>query len=305
MPRSIWKGHISFGLVNIPVALYSAENRQETIRFHLIDRRDQARVKYERVNARTGEPVPWNEIVKGYEYEPDNYVLLTEQELKRSAPESTRTIEIETFVDQGAIDPVYFEQPYVVGPDKKGDKAYVLLREALRRSAKIGVARVVLHNKEHLAALMVRDDALVLNLLRFHDELRSLDEIDLPAAPAHPPKTAEKEIELAEQLVGAMTSEWKPEEFQDKYRDELKDWIDRKIAAGGKEVAEIPEPRHEKATVVNIMDLLKRSVEQTGGRAARTAPQTRPERAPRSQARHARSAARSKSGTTRRRARSA
>ncbi len=210
MTRPVWKGHISFGLVNVPVILYPAERRQD-ISFHLIDSRNSARVRYERINEETGEEVTWDKIVKGYEYDDHNYVLLSEDELERASVEMTRTIEIEEFVDLADIDIRYFDRPYLLVPDKKGEKGYVLLREAIAASGKAGIATVVIRARQYLAALMANGDALVLELLRYAQELRDLDEFEFPSGDLRHFKVSKKEIDLAQQLIGGMTAKkWNP-----------------------------------------------------------------------------------------------
>lgn len=260
MARPIWKGHISFGLVNVPVVLFSAEQRAD-VSFHLIDSRNSARVRYERVNEETGEEVPWDKIVKGYEYSDDNYVLLSEDELEHAAVEMTRTIEIEQFVNLSEIDVRYFERPYVLVPGPKGEKGYVLLREALAKSGKAGIARVVIRARQYLAALIPHGDALVLELLRFSQELRDLDEHELPGHDLKKYKVSKQEIELATKLVEGMTSDWEPSEFEDEYRAALMKLVQKKIERGETEPIEVEEPEpEEEPRTVNFMDVLKQSV---------------------------------------------
>jgi DNA end-binding protein Ku len=182
MSRPIWKGHILFGLVNVPVVLNAAERRAGDLSFRMIDSRNSARVRYERVNEETGEEVPWDKIVKGYEYEDGNYVLMTEEELEHASPEMTRTIEIEQFIDLDDIDIRYFDRPYVLMPDKRGEKGYVLLREAIKDASKAGIAKVVIRARQYLAALIAQGDALLLELLRFDQELVNISEFDLPSS---------------------------------------------------------------------------------------------------------------------------
>ena len=261
MARPIWKGQISFGLVNVPVTLYSMEKRND-LSFHLVDSRDSSRVRYERVNEATGEEVPWDKIVKGYEYDGGNYVLLSEQELAAASPELTKMIEIEQFVDLDQIDLRYFDRPYALVPGKGGDKGYVLLREALESSGKVGIARVVIRARQHLAALVPQGNALVLDLLRFHQELRSLEEFDFPEGSLKDFKISHKELELAGKLVEGMAGEWNPEEFADEYRVALMKLIEKRIEKGEtEEVLEVEEPEEVPRTV-NFMDVLKKSVEQ-------------------------------------------
>ena len=221
--RPIWKGHISFGLVNVPVVLYPAEQRAD-LQLHLIDSRNFSRVRYERVNAETGEEVPWNKAVKGYEYGDGNYVVLGSDELKQAAPEATKTIEIERFVNLDDIHQLYFDKPYYLEPDKKGAKPYALLREAMRETGKAGIARVVIRTRQYLSAMVVRDNALVLNLLRYHQELRSLKELDLPGDLKEVGVKAQ-EMKMARDLLESMSGEWDPAEFHDEYREKLMAWI--------------------------------------------------------------------------------
>lgn len=262
MPQAIWKGNISFGLVSVPVVLRSAEKRSEEIKFNLLDRRDQSRIRYERINDQTGEAVPWSEIVKAYEYDENDYVILTPDDFKKAAVEASQTIDIETFVDEADIDPMYYERPYFLVPGKKGEKGYVLLREALKRTGKIGIAKVVIRTRQYLAALLSRGDALVLDVLRFSHELRSPDDLDLPAEEPTRYKITAREIQLAQQLIDSMGGEWEPEQYKDEYYEALRKWIDRKIAAGGKDIAEDVEDveREPEPRVINIADLLQQSM---------------------------------------------
>ncbi|MEW6250385.1 MAG: Ku protein [Planctomycetota bacterium] len=267
MPRPIWKGQISFGLVNVPVVLYSADQARE-LHFNLIDRRNNARVRYERVNETTGEPVPWDEIVKGYAWSADRLVLLSDEDFKRAAVEASRTVEIQDFVDAREVDLRYFEKPYYLAPDKRGEKGYVLLREALQRAGKLGIATVVIHSRQHLAALQALGPGLVLMLLRFHDELRPLEEFELPKGGLEDYRISPKELDLAGQLIESMAGTWEPQKYRDEYRESLLRWIEEKAERGDLAPAAAgatPEaaPAGE---VVNIMDLLRASVEQRAKR---------------------------------------
>lgn len=264
MARSIWKGQISFGLVNVPVELYSAEQKTD-LNFRLIDSRNSARIRYERVNDATGEEVPWDSIVKGYEYEDGHYVLLTEEELSSASAKLTKTIEIEQFVDLDAIDPVAFDKPYYLVPGKGGEKGYVLLREAMQDSRRVGVAQVVIRSRGHLAALLPRGDALILDLLRYHHEIRPLEDYNLPSGTLKEYKITKKELELAGQLIDGMTSPWKPEQYEDEYRKAVLAMIEKRVKSGETErVSEPPEAASEPPRTVNFMDVLKQSVEKTG-----------------------------------------
>ncbi|MFP4417969.1 MAG: Ku protein [Chitinivibrionales bacterium] len=263
MARSIWKGAISFGLVNVPVGLYAAESRSD-VHFTMLDSRNKAHVRYQRVNEITGEQVPWDAVVKAYEYDDGDFVVVTDEDFKRASVEATQTVEIEDFVDKGAVDYVYFDKPYYLVPGKKGEKGYVLLRETLRRTNKVGIARVVIRSKEHLAALIPEGNALVLDLIRFKQELRDPSEYNLPGENLDEYKVSPKEIDMAEKLVEAMSSEWEPDKYHDKYQEKLMEYIEQKIREGrGEEVPEptpAPEPQ---ARVIDMMDLLKQSVEAT------------------------------------------
>jgi len=282
MPRPIWKGHISFGLVSIPITLYSAEKRFD-LHFKLLDSRDKAKIRYSRVNEVTGEEVPWDQIVKGYEYDDDKYVLIDDEEFKKVAVEATRTIEIEDFVAVDSIDHVYFDKPYFVVPDKKNQKGYVLLREVLRNTGKAGIARVVIHTREYLSALFVTGDVLVLELLRFEQELRNPKEFELPGNDLSDYKVAKKEVDLAEKLVEAMTTKWEPEKYEDEYRAELMEWIQKKAKAGGLEVppesAEEPGEEEGGGKVIDMMELLKKSVEGKGGKTRAKTPSSKKKKA--------------------------
>lgn len=263
--RPIWRGSISFGLVNVPVTLYPAEQRSD-LQLHLIDSRDFSRVRYERVNAATGEEVPWDQIVKGFEYDTGSYVVINEDDLKAAAPEATKTIDIEAFVNLADIDLMYFDRPYFLEPAKKGRKGYALLRETLRESNMAGVAKVVIRTRQYLAAMVAREDVIVLNLLRFAQELRSPADLDLPG-PIEDEGVTKAEIKMARTLVDAMAADWDPAAYHDEYREALRGWIDQRIEAGDFEhppAAALAEEEDEDAPApINIMEALKRSLEQS------------------------------------------
>lgn len=259
--RAIWEGTIGFGLVQIPVGLYSAESRNE-LHFDLLDKRDMSPVGYQRYNRETGEPVDWDDIVKGYAVKKGEYVLLDNEDFKRASVKATQTVDIVQFADADDIDPTLFEKPYYLVPGKRGVKPYVLLREALRKSGKVGIARVVIRTRESLAAVMVRDDALVLELLRFAHELAPAEEFDLPKG-KDVPKLSPAELKMAERLIDEMTAEFKPDEFKDSYRDELLGFIKRKYK--GEEVEEVDvEAEAPPSNVVDMMALLKKSLGRGG-----------------------------------------
>jgi DNA end-binding protein Ku len=275
MPRPIWKGHVSFGLVNVPVVLYAAERRAE-LGLKLIDSRNAARVRYERVNEETGEEVPWDQIVKGFEFEEGQYVLLSQEELENASVEMTKAIEIEQFVDREEIGIRYFDRPYLVAPAGKGEKGYVLLREAIGGAGKAGLARVVIRTRQYLAALVVEGDALVLELLRYADELQSVDDLDLPGSDLRKYNVTKQEVELASKLIEGMAGDWDPSQFKDEYRDALNRMIQKKIKSGQTEAISdvgVDEAKAPPASV-NFMEALKRSVAGTpkkGAAKSRTA----------------------------------
>jgi DNA end-binding protein Ku len=270
MPRPVWKGHIGFGLVHVPVVLYPAEERTD-LQLHMLDSRDNARVRYERVNAETGAEVPWNTIVKGYEYTNGNYVIMTEEELKRAVPEATRTVEIQSFVKEEQIDPVYFDKPYYLEPAKGADKGYVLLREAMKEAGLVGIAQVVIRTRQYVAALMARGDVLVLNLLRYAQEVRKTNELKVPKGGAKSHGITAQEMKVARTLIDAMETAWNPEKFHDEYRAELMRWIHKRVKAGELEhPPELPEEPKEDKSPLNFMEALRKSLAATGKGAKET-----------------------------------
>lgn len=265
MARAFWKGSISFGLVEIPVTLRPALKSDE-MSFTLLNRKDFSPVGYKRYDKKTGREVPWDEIVRGYEYEPDEYVVLSDEELRAANAKATQTVEIVEFVDGSEIDPLYFDTPYYVEPQKKGSKSYGLLREALQKSGKVGIANVVLRTRQHVAALLVRGDALVLNLLRYAHEIRPAADLDVPAKSAG---ASPREVRMAEQLIEGMTATWKPGEFKDEYRDDVMALVKKKIKAHQTHTIVEPEKGGEAPVrakeVVDLMPLLKQSLERRHG----------------------------------------
>lgn len=252
--RAIWNGAISFGLVNIPVDLLGAEQRND-IKFNMVDSRDHSRIRYERVNEETGEEVPWNQIVKAYEFSEDNYVIVTDEDFENADAKATKTIDIETFINLEELELKYLEKPYYIRPRKGGEKAYVLLRDALEQTDKIAIARVVIRTKAYLAAIYPAEDMIILNLIRFHQELKSTEDIKIPENV----KLTKKELDLAVKLIDDMSEEWHPENYEDEYRTALMDRIMAK--AEGQGLKEDPEDDEEPSNVIDIMDLLKKSVE--------------------------------------------
>ena len=261
MARSIWKGAITFGLVNIPVGLTGAETRPD-IQFHMVDSKNHARIRYERVNSETGEEVPWDRMVKGYEHQDGQFILLTDEDLQAVQPELTKTIEISEFVSLSDIDPLLFDKPYYLEPEKRGRKAYALLREAMRESGKAGISRVVIRSREYLSAMFVRDDVLILMLLRFPQEIHALSKLELPSSTDSAWKPAKKEMDLAGRLIDEMTAKWTPDDYHDEYRDALMDYIEKKIA-GGEMVDDVKkrdvEGEEEGGKVLDLADYLQRS----------------------------------------------
>ena len=268
MQRALWKGAISFGLVHIPVELFSAEKRND-LDLTMLDRRDFAPIGYKRVNKETGEEVAWENIVKGYEYETDQYVVMTDEDLKRANVAATQTIDILAFVDARQIPLTYYEQPYYLVPDKGGDKVYALLRETLRRADKIGVAQIVIRTKQHLAALFAMDDMIVLNTLRYHEEIRSIDEYDLPSVNTKRAGLSDKELQMALALVEGMAEDWQPEQYHDTYREDVLAMVKKKIKANQTKTITAPEEETKKphtAEVIDLMALLKRSIGTQAGK---------------------------------------
>lgn len=276
MPRVLWKGAISFGLVHIPVGLYSAEKRN-SFDLTMLDRRTMKPVGFKRYNKETGEDVSWDDIVKGYEYEKDRYVVLTEDDFKRANVEATQTIDILSFGDEDEIPSMYFETPYYLAPDKRGHKGYALLRETLKQTGKVAIANVVIRTRQYVAALMPVGDVIVMNTLRYANELRGIDELEVPSSNLKAVGVNPREIEMARKLVDGMTAKWNPDEYRDSYHEDLLALIEKRVQAGQTEVitkpAEEGEERPAKGEVIDLMALLKRSVETKGkaGKVARPA----------------------------------
>jgi DNA end-binding protein Ku len=269
--KAIWKGSIDFGLVNIPVRLYSAENSNR-LSFDLLDKRDFSRIRYRRVNETTGKEVPWDDIIKGYEYKKGEYVALSDADFARANVEATQTISITDFVDASAVSPLYYDKPYYLEPLKNGQRVYVLLREVLHDTGKVGIAKVVIRSREHLAMVLAEGPALILELLRFPDELRDASRLDLPKAASKGTATSAQEIKMAERLVESMVGKWQPEKYRDDYRDDLMKIIDQKVESGKTKVIEntMPAaPRAQRGKVIDIMHLLRESVEQASKRGSR------------------------------------
>ncbi len=263
MARAIWTGTLSFGLLNIPVALMSGE-RKVDLHLRMLDARDKKPIRYERVNSESGEEVPWKDIVKAFEYDKGSYIVIDKEDIESAAPESHETVEVETFVDADAILPAYYDKPYVLVPAKKAEKGYVLLRETLARTGKIGIARVVIRTREYLAAVMPSEDALMLMLLRYPQELVDPSDYRLPEGSSKDYRVTSKELEMAGQLIESMSGEWVPGDFHDEFRERLQAVIEKKMKAKGAKV-DADEPEHEASpdastNVVDFMALLKKSI---------------------------------------------
>jgi DNA end-binding protein Ku len=254
----MWKGSLAFGLVNIPIELYSA-TRDHRPKFRLLHAKDESPVRYERVCQTEGKPVGWEDLVKGYEYEKGQFVVLTKEDFKTAAVEKTKTIDILDFVDPKEIDERYFETPYYLQPAKGADRSYALLREAIRDSNKLGIAKIILRDTQHLAAVEAIGDALVLTMMRFADELADLDDFRFPRAEAIRPA----ELKMAKQLIDSLSAEWQPDKYTDEYRDNLLKVIQGKVKGRHPKLKE--RETAQSADVVDLMARLRASLEGKGG----------------------------------------
>lgn len=264
MARPIWSGTISFGLLNIPVQLMSGEKRTD-IQFRMLDSRDNSPIRYERVNAETGEEVAWKDVVKAYEYDKGSYVVLEQEDIRSAAPESHDSIDVEAFVDAEAIGPQYFEKPYVLVPAKRAEKGYVLLRDALSSTKKIGVARVVIRTREHLCALLPQGDALLLLMMRYPQELVDVEDYNIPEGKPSEYRITPKEKQFSEQLIESMSAGWKPDQYKDEFRAKLHQVIKKRMKSKGVVKKEEEEPEvaeHAATNVVDFMSLLQQSIDR-------------------------------------------
>jgi DNA end-binding protein Ku len=257
MAHAIWSGSINFGLVTIPVKLFTAAREKGGIHFNFLHGEDNGKIKYERVCNECGKKVPWDDIVRGYEYEKGNYVVLSDEEIKKANVEATQSVDIVQFVDLAEIDPIFFDKPYYLEPEKKGRHAYALLREALRESGKVGVARVVIRSREHIAAVKPLGDAIILEMMHWADELVDASQFDFPKERSMPPG----EMKAAAMLIDTMTSPFDPEAFKDTYRDQVMDLIEKR--AEGKPTRGKKAPT--RAHVTNLMDVLQKSLAANKG----------------------------------------
>jgi len=270
MARALWKGAISFGLVNVPVEMYTAEDRK-SFKFSMLDKRNLAPVGYKRYNKSNNKEVQWGDIVKGYEYEKDQYVVLSDEDFKQANVKATQTIDIRAFVDAGEIPLEYYETPYFLAPAARGQKVYALLRETLKATNRVAVAEVVLRTTPHLGVVYPHGKALMFNTLRFQDELRDASGIELPPEGLKSAGVTPKEVDLAKRLVDDMTEKWDPSQYKNTYHDDLMARIKQKIKEG--KTQEITEPSkeeapHRTAQVIDLADLLKQSLGKPGGRKA-------------------------------------
>jgi DNA end-binding protein Ku len=262
MPRAIWSGAISFGLVNVPVKLYSAVNRK-AVRFHQLHGETGVRIQQKRVDPSTGDEVAYEDIVKGYELTPDSYVVVTPEELESLDPEKTRSVDITDFVQLDQIDPIFFDHPYYLAPAQGGSKPYELLRRAMEESGKVAIGRVVIRSKENLVAIRAAGPVLTMETMLFPDEV--VDPLSLDEIPVEDVKTTKAELEMAQQLIGSLSGEWEPERYQDEYRERVLDLIERK--AQGEEIAVQPVAE-EPAKVPDLMAALEASIKAVKDRGA-------------------------------------
>jgi DNA end-binding protein Ku len=253
--RAIWKGAISFGLVNIPIALHTA-TRTEDLKFRLLRAKDHSPVNYKRVAEADGKEVPWDQIVKGYEYEKEKFVIIKDEDFKRVDIEATQTVDIMGFVELKEVNPVFFHKPYYMEPQKGGDHAYVLLREALKDTGKIGIAKVVIKTRQHLAAVKPQDEGLMLELMHFAKELKDVEDFKRPKAT----KIAKKELDMAKALIDSMTEKWDPEAYKDEYREALEEMIEDKIEHGDKAPPKVSTPKKRPSNVIDLVEVLQQSM---------------------------------------------
>ena len=259
MPRALWKGSISFGLVNIPIELHTAVHNHRP-KFRMLHAKDKSPVRFERVCIRDGHPVAWEDLVKGYEYQKGHFLVVTKEDFKAAALEKTRTIDIIDFVKADEIDDRFFETPYYLLPAKGGERAYALLREAVRESGRVGVAKFILRDAQHLAAVEVIEHALVLTMMRFADELVDAKSFEFPSESG----IRKPELDMAKALVNSLAAEWDPSKYTDQYRENLLRIIKGKLKGKKVKLEEAAEPRQ--AEVVDLMERLRRSLEQSGSK---------------------------------------
>ncbi|WP_250534117.1 Ku protein [Caballeronia sp. AZ10_KS36] len=266
MPHMIWKGAISFGLVHVPVQLYPA-TQSEKVGFNLLDKRSMDPIGYKQINKNTGKDVTRDNIVRGFEYEKGKYVVMTDAEIRAANPESTQTVDILSFVDAPEISFLSLDTPYYLTPDRKGEKVYALLRDALKDTGKVGIASVVLHNKQHLAALIPVGPALALNTLRWGDEVRDFSQFTFPDEDTKKAGVTTKELDMAKRLIDDMSDSWDPTKYHDTFRDDIMALVEKKVKEGKvAEVMKFEEGGEEKASadILDLSELLKRSLKKGG-----------------------------------------
>lgn len=264
MARSgIWKGSISFGLLNIPVSLQTAKEGKE-LHFQMLDSKDLAPIRYKKINANSGKEVPYDRIVKGYEYEPDQYVVMSKQDFAAANPKATQTLDIEDFVPLEEIDLMMFERPYFLAPQKNGEKGYFLLRDALERSKRVAIGKIVIRTKQHLCAVMVRGQYLICELMRFPHEMLDVEEAEYLEHTSRRKAYTPKELKMAEELIDGMTTSWDPSKYKDTYYDDIMKRVKAKVKAGKSHVVEDVEEDVEEvqaSKVVDLLPLLRKSLE--------------------------------------------
>lgn len=260
MPRSNWKGFISFGLVSIPIVLFNSKNPSSGVSFRQINKQTGDAIKYKRVDVETEKEVPWEQIGKGYQYSKDVILPVEEGELKKVAGENARTIAIDKFVDKKYINLINVDKTYYLVPDKKGDKGYVILREALNSAGKVGIAKVIISTKDYLAAVSTFENALVLHLLHYDDEIRKLSEFNIPTDNIKTYKVTNKEIEIAKKLIQSMSGKWKPEEYKDEYKEAVEKWVEAKVKKHPEQKMVSRTHARKPTKVINFVDLLKQSL---------------------------------------------
>ncbi|KAB0325786.1 Ku protein [Janthinobacterium sp. PLB04] len=270
MARALWKGAISFGLVHIPVELISASLDHE-LDLSMLDRRDFSPIGYKRYNKKTGKEVEWDDIIKGYEYKTDEYVVLSEEDLRQANVKATQTIDILTFVDALEVPLTFYEHPYYLLPAKGGEKVYALLRETLRKANKVGIASVVMRTKQHLCALVCVGDAIVLNTLRYADEIRPTDDLDLPGSTLKSAGISDKELKMALSLVEGMSEAWEPGQYHDSYREDVLALVKKKVKAKQTKTITPPTPEPAEEHGNNVIDLVA-LLQQSLGKKASAAP---------------------------------
>ncbi len=258
--RAIWKGAISFGLVNIPVGLYTATRGRNELKFQMLRDSDLSPIRYKRIAEADNKEVPWEHIVKGYQYEKGQYVVVTDKDFERVNIKSNQMVDIREFVNLDDIDPMFFDEPYFLAPEKGGEKAYALLRDALKDSGKVGIAKVSIRTREHLAAVKPNGNALVLELMHFPDELADTKELPIPEKV----QVGKKEMTMAGNLIEGMSDKWEPEKYHDEYKQALLKLIEEKVAAGGKELPTEKGAKPKPTKVIDLVSVLQQSLNQAG-----------------------------------------